>query len=159
MTETVPPAVKRKEALTLPALVSLPQEVPPENMEDDGEAAGSYNPPRNRGRGQPKSPVKDGDAFDALVKAWLNDSCPGSFRSRNSREPYQQAFEAFRAVVDFDSVFRLADFILSLSRLGYKIGAIIFRHREIFLLVLPSSIDSALDSLASLERSADDPRL
>lgn len=146
-------AAKRRKALTLPALVSLPQEEAVfDGMGDDGAGADSYAPTVGRGLGSSRSPTKDGDAFDAQVNNWL-ESCPGSFRSRDPRDPYRRAFEAFRAAVDFDPIFRLPDFILSLSRLGYEGGTITFRGREIFLLVLPASIDSALDSLALVERS------
>lgn len=145
-------AAKRREALTLPTLVSLPQEEAVfDGMGDDGAGADSYAPTAGRGLGSSRSPTKDGDAFDALVQAWLDGFCPGSFSGRDGHEPYRLAFEAFRAAVDFDSVFRLRDYILSLSRLGFIAGTITFRGREIWLLVLPSSVDQALDRLAACE--------
>lgn len=145
-------AAKRRKALTLPALVSLPQEEAVfDGMGDDGAGADSYAPTAGRGLGSSRSPTKDGDAFDALIQAWLNDSCPGSFSGRDGHEPYRQAFEAFRTVTDFDPKWRLPDFILSLSRHGFIAGTITYRGRETWLLVLPSSVDQALDRLAACE--------
>lgn len=140
--------IKPPAQLDLPPIKSLPaqtRKLAPGVFDDEGLAAA----PRGHGK-RPPNPVKDCDHFDELVSEWI-DSRPGNFSSRNCNGPYWLAFEAFRTATNFDPKWRLPDFSLSLRRFGFIAGTITFRGREMWLLVLPSSVDQVLDRLAACE--------
>ena len=74
-------------------------------------------------------------ALESQIADWLA-SKPGTFTSRDSVNPYRQAFAAFcRFVGELDAA--QDAFEIGLSREGYRAGSVVFDGEILWLLILP----------------------
>ena len=74
-------------------------------------------------------------ALESAVKAWIA-SGPGTFRSKDSVNPYRPAFESFCRFASDLEVGQDA-FEICLSREGYRAGSVVFDGEILWLLILP----------------------
>lgn len=97
------------------------------------------------GRREPES-VKE---FDAQIAHWIS-SKPGIYTSRNAKK------FAADAMADFMKHAGLAfcnqdDFEIGVARQGYRPACIYYKYEPRWILVLPGSVDTALDRITSAE--------
>ena len=84
--------------------------------------------------------------FEAEVKRWIA-SGPGSYIAPELGDPYIAAHAAF---CKFSSGGKNRDnFEIALARAGYRAGTAGYKGAVVWILLLPSSKNSALDRLAS----------
>ena len=93
--------------------------------------------------------------LETALAAWLA-TAPGSFSSPDASEPYHKARRAFNQWSGrSDGHDAGENFEIGLARLGYRAGVVVFNGEPRWLLLLPSSVDTALERMAAAEvRSA-----
>ena len=86
--------------------------------------------------------------FEAMISRWL-ESNPGSFSSRGACGMVEKALMKFDEFSGGHCP--LEKFEIALSRLGFRAGHCISDGQLLWVLVLPSSLETALDRLAAME--------
>ena len=88
------------------------------------------------------------EALETALAAWLATK-PGAFSSPDACGLYEKALAQFSQwsgrSEDRDN------FAVTLSRLGYRAGVVVYDGEPRWLLILPSSVDTALTRLAAAE--------
>lgn len=87
--------------------------------------------------------------LEDVVRHWLATR-PGSFSGKGACDPYFAARASFRQWSGMSTVEEA--FEIALARLGFRAGCVTFRGDPFWMLVLPSSVDTALDRMAAMER-------
>ncbi len=89
--------------------------------------------------------------LENAVSDWLATK-PGSFSSRDAADPYAKArrdFMKHSGLPDGKDFWN--DFEVALARLGFRAGVVVFDGESRWILVLPSSVDTALTRMAAME--------
>ncbi len=88
------------------------------------------------------------EMLETAVAAWLA-TAPGAFTSRDACEPYDNALARFSQWSGRQET--RDDFEVALARCGFRAGVVVFNGEPRWLLLLPSSLDAALDRMAAME--------
>lgn len=92
---------------------------------------------------------QNAEKLETEVAAWLANEKPGSFTSRGPCGCYDRALAQFSQWSGRQDV--RDDFEIALARIGYRAGTLVFDGEPRWLLILPSSVDTALTRLADME--------
>lgn len=91
------------------------------------------------------------ESLETAVANWLATK-PGTFTSRDAVGLYERALAQFSQWSDWSDT--RDSFEIALARLGYRAGCVVFNGDPFWILVLPSSVDTALDRMAAMESTA-----
>ena len=100
---------------------------------------------------QHMSAGSNAENLEISVAAWLATK-PGTFTSRDACGLYERALAKFEAWSDRpNGCGARDDFEVALARLGYRAGVVVYDGEPRWLLILPSSVDTALTRLSEVE--------
>ena len=88
------------------------------------------------------------EALESAVVSWLATK-PGSFTSKDAVGLYERALAQFEKWSGCSC--ERDDFEIGLARCGFRAGCLVYDGEPKWLLVLPSSVNTALDRLAAME--------
>ena len=88
------------------------------------------------------------EKHEAAVSDWLATR-PGSFSARGACDPYSAARAKFMQHSGRQD--ERDDFEIALARLGYRAGVVTYAGNPLWILILPSSLDTALERMAAME--------
>ena len=89
------------------------------------------------------------ESLETAVSTWLANEKPGSFTSKDTIGLYERALERFSQWWGGQDT--RDDFEIALARLGYRAGVVVFNGEPRWILVLPSSVDTSLTRMATME--------
>ena len=92
---------------------------------------------------------KNVEKLETAVSTWLANEKPGSFTSKDTIGLYERALAQFLQYSGGQDT--RDDFEIALARLGYRAGVCVFNGAPFWILVLPSSVDTALTRMAAME--------
>lgn len=88
------------------------------------------------------------EKLENSLAAWLATK-PGSFSSRDACGCYDRALARFESWSGRSDI--RDDFEIALARAGFRAGTLVFNGDPFWILVLPSSVDAALERMAAAE--------
>lgn len=90
------------------------------------------------------------EKLETAVADWLARETPGSFTSKDAVGLYERALERFEKWSGWSET--RDDFEIALARCGFRAGTVVYDGKPFWILALPSSVNTALDRLAAMER-------
>ena len=95
---------------------------------------------------------KNIEKLETALAAWMANEKPGSFTSRDAIGLYERALAQFSQWSGWSET--RDDLEIALARLGFRAGVVVFDGEPRWILILPSSVDTALDRMAALESAS-----
>lgn len=89
------------------------------------------------------------EVLETALSDWLASARPGSFTSRDAGDPYERARALFERV--YGQPVNADAFEVALARCGFRAGCVVFKGEARWILILPSSLDTALTRMAEIE--------
>lgn len=111
--------------------------------------AGDYGKIDAAGYSENFMTVQRVERLETAVANWLENEKPGTFSSSDAVDMYERANEIFARYSGRRDT--RDNFEIALARCGYRAGVVVFNGESRWILVLPASLDTALDRMAALE--------
>ena len=92
--------------------------------------------------------------FEVSVETWLEAARPGAYHGENCYDKAYRDYCRYTGTEYSSTSHFLNRWEVALARLGFRVGYPMIRGKIYMVLVLPSSVDTALDRLAAMERAA-----